>query len=223
MSEGKDRFEESLENLLRIRIENALKLRTQLLLLPNSQTTVYRLLNGEGDGVSGLVVDVMEGTVVIQSSAYWTELHRKCIENQLRNVLKTSEVIKTPKLIWTKMANRLISDGWQEPPLPPLTVSAVSPLVAKDFQESQDQEPAEDSSPMIVKENGIRFHVTPGQGQKTGFYCDQRENRDLIRTLSKGRPTLLSHLSSSLSSPDRAQGEMSWISIRVAEDSQSML
>ena len=172
MTEGSNLFKESFENLLKIRIANALKLRKQFLQLPNSDTTVYRLLNGEGDGVSGLVMDVMEETVVIQSSAYWTEFHQKSIENQLRKVLQTSEVIQNPKLIWTKMTNRLISDGWQDPS--PSTTASGNPVI---------EEP---SQPMVVKENGIQFHVKPGEGQKTGFYCDQRENRDLIRTLSKG-------------------------------------
>jgi 23S rRNA (cytosine1962-C5)-methyltransferase len=169
-------------------MRNALKLRTQLLSLPNSNTTVYRLLNGEGDGMSGLVVDVMEETVVIQSSAYWTEFHQNFIENQLRNVLKTSELIRNPKLIWTKMTNRLISDGWNDPPPSTATAAAVDSLTKEPSQESQRRETVEVPQAMVVKENGIRFHVTPGEGQKTGFYCDQRENRDLVRTLSNGKP-----------------------------------
>jgi 23S rRNA (cytosine1962-C5)-methyltransferase len=41
-----------------------------------------------------------------------------------------------------------------------------------------------------VKEAGIKYKVYPELGQKTGFYCDQRENRLMIQSLSKGKRVL---------------------------------
>src|SRR5882724_7826725 len=41
-----------------------------------------------------------------------------------------------------------------------------------------------------IVENGLRFRVEPASGQKTGFFLDQRENRDLTRSLASGRRML---------------------------------
>jgi 23S rRNA (cytosine1962-C5)-methyltransferase len=41
-----------------------------------------------------------------------------------------------------------------------------------------------------VRENGVKYRVLTSLGQKTGFYCDQRENRAMIGGLSKGRRVL---------------------------------
>src|SRR5262249_56212908 len=43
---------------------------------------------------------------------------------------------------------------------------------------------------ILIREHGARFWVDPYRGQKTGFFLDQRENRFLIRRLSKGREVL---------------------------------
>ncbi|HJW94205.1 MAG TPA: class I SAM-dependent rRNA methyltransferase [Thermoanaerobaculia bacterium] len=51
-------------------------------------------------------------------------------------------------------------------------------------------EPAGDEAPAYIRENGLRFLVEPVAGQKTGFFLDQRENRQLARTLSPGRRVL---------------------------------
>jgi len=44
--------------------------------------------------------------------------------------------------------------------------------------------------PVDILENGLRFRVRPGSGQKTGFYLDQRENRRMIRDVAPGRRVL---------------------------------
>ena len=68
--------------LNRTRIETAISLR-EALLLPSKSTSVYRLINGEGDRLGGLIVDVIGNLVVVQSSAVWVELLKKDIFNTL--------------------------------------------------------------------------------------------------------------------------------------------
>lgn len=65
--------ERGTASLLRHRIMEA-RLRRQSINLPNDQTTCYRLINGEGDRLSGLVVDVYGSLAVVASSARWVRI-----------------------------------------------------------------------------------------------------------------------------------------------------
>jgi 23S rRNA G2069 N7-methylase RlmK/C1962 C5-methylase RlmI len=208
-TEHPDLFHAPLTHLLKTRIINAFNLR-KLLHLPNPSTTVYRLINGEGDGLSGLVVDVIDQFLIVQSSAIWCEVHRATLESHLLETL--SSTISSPKVIWTLMKSRLVADGWtnleEESVVSSKTTSSISAVSSA-------------SSQIVIRENGLQFHVTPGEGQKTGFYCDQRDNRALIKTLSTGpssfsSPLIVSH--SSLS-----QAWTYWISTLGVVASLSML
>lgn len=59
---------------------------------------------------------------------------------------------------------------------------------AADAAEAADEAAAPDS--VVVTENGLRFAASLVPGQKTGFYCDQRESRALVRQLAAGRRVL---------------------------------
>ncbi len=155
-SENLDGFD--LDHLLDIRITEAASLR-KTMRLPSQNTNAYRIINGEGDRLSGLTVDVYGDVVVIFSEASWTEIHREIIE---RAVLKH---LNPESVIWRPMAGELVQDGWQS------------------F--SQNQTGHFDG--VIIKELGLNYRVALGSGQKTGYYCDHRENRALIRDLSRGR------------------------------------
>jgi 23S rRNA G2069 N7-methylase RlmK/C1962 C5-methylase RlmI len=122
--------------------------------------------SGEGDNLSGLIVDVFNDVIVAQSGAFWVESNRHLIEDQLRSHLKLD------RCIWQRLESRLSLEGW---------VSGERPSSAGD------------NCPLLsaeVLENGIRYKVFPELGQKTGFYCDHRENRALIRSLSKDKDVL---------------------------------
>jgi 23S rRNA G2069 N7-methylase RlmK/C1962 C5-methylase RlmI len=155
-SENLDGFD--LEHLLDIRISEAASLR-QIMRLPSQNTNAYRLINSEGDRLSGLIVDVYGNVVVIFSEASWTEIHRKTIENAIQKHLKPEMII------WRPMAGELIQDGW----------------------ESFNQNENGHFEGVIIKELGLNYKVALGSGQKTGYYCDHRENRALIRELARGR------------------------------------
>eukprot|EP00537_Pseudo-nitzschia_pungens_P004783 CAMPEP_0172377340 /NCGR_PEP_ID=MMETSP1060-20121228/68855_1 /TAXON_ID=37318 /ORGANISM="Pseudo-nitzschia pungens, Strain cf. cingulata" /LENGTH=653 /DNA_ID=CAMNT_0013105023 /DNA_START=632 /DNA_END=2593 /DNA_ORIENTATION=+ len=142
--------------------------------LPSDETDTYRLVNGEGDGLSGLAVDVVGGNVaVVMSSAAWCEIHRETILESLQEILPDHE------LIWKTTPSRLKQDGYE----------------ADETRESNEDDHDNDSDkinkPVVCRENGIRYQTFPRQkGQKTSVYCDQRENRFHMAELCSGKRVL---------------------------------
>ena len=158
--------------LLKIRIEQAIALRSAIS-LPSDTNSVYRLINGEGDRLGGLVVDVLGTTVVAQSSAFWVEKHKKVIEEA---ILAT---VKCHKLVWRRAEGRLKQDGYTGD----LTDVVISSSTEEDSEKNEVQD-------LVVVENDVKYVVCPEDGQKTGFYCDQRDNRMMIRNMSRGKSVL---------------------------------
>ncbi len=163
--------EESLpddpDGVIAARIANAAAMRRRLG-LPSGDTDVWRLLNSEGDGLSGLTVDVMGGVAVASETALWTERHRPAIEAAIRAALAQAEV--APGAI-QEVVHRVPTVVRREEGMATLPVP----------------EPRE---PVVVKEAGLSFLADPWRGQKTGFYCDQRDNRAMVRGLAAGRRVL---------------------------------
>lgn len=165
-----------LGKLLEARVSQALALRSSLG-LPSKENTVYRLINGEGDRLGGLIVDVFDMTIVAQSSALWCEKHRDVIEASLVAAMNAAQQTeskrkRTFRLIWRRAESRLKQDGYTgrtgDDPLPAGSTAA----------------------PIVVKENKLKYSTSPEDGQKTGFYCDQRANRMLIRGVAEGKSVL---------------------------------
>lgn len=150
------------EAVLRARIRAAAELRQQLC-LPSSDTTVYRLVNSEGDRLSGLVVDILGDSAVCASSAAWVERHRAVVEEEVRAASGCSE------LIWRPSLDMLKEEG-----------------VAPAHHEEQEQE---EQREVVVQEAGVSYWANP-RGQKTGFYADQRDSRVFIRDLARGKRVL---------------------------------
>lgn len=146
------------------KIKSAFDVRKQLGFLNNENTNCYRLIHGEGDGMPGLIVDVYYDTVVMQ--AHSAGMY------QLRNIIADS-IIKHSngdiKNVYNKSAESMAKQGIAE--------------IQNDFLKGNAEE-------VIVKENGIKFHVDFLSGQKTGFFLDQRENRKLLSEYSKGKKVL---------------------------------
>lgn len=151
----------NLTELLRAKLQKASTYRRKLD-LPNTKTTAYRLVNSEGDGLSGLTVDVFNDHAVVMSTAYWVEQNRDDICRLLQSDLELTQVH------WRQTSGALKQDGWL------VTASGTS----------------SDAIPLLVQENGIIYALDLAKGQKTGFYCDQRDNRLLLRKYAKGRSVL---------------------------------
>jgi 23S rRNA G2069 N7-methylase RlmK/C1962 C5-methylase RlmI len=165
-----DMFDDTLEDLLVARFEQSAKLRQTLNLIEDSADTnenVFRLCNGEGDRLSGLVIDVLGPHVVIQASALWCMSHRPAIENAIHRILPQ---VGCKSVIWKVAESRLRQDGYQQ-----------------DLEEEIND--AVECS-IVVKENDCAYRVDPQGGQKTGFYCDQRDNRASLRQYCKDKTVL---------------------------------
>jgi 23S rRNA G2069 N7-methylase RlmK/C1962 C5-methylase RlmI len=158
-----------LKRILTMNFERSLQTRRALGLPMDSKTDTFRLVNGEGDSVSGLAVDVVGGNVaVIMSSAAWCEIHKSTILESLKETLPDHE------LIWKTTPSRLKQDGY--------TLG----------DESDDAYSGDGiDEPVVCLENGIKYQTFPRQkGQKTSVYCDQRNNRSDLAQLCAGKKVL---------------------------------
>jgi len=143
------------------KIEAAYKKRINLGLIDNTSTNVFRLIHGEGDELPGLIADYYNGVVVLQCHSAGMFLQRNAIAQA---IIKT---IPTIKAIYNKSFSTL----------PPLFKKKESDaFLWKNY-----------SSPIEVIENNLRFNIDFIEGQKTGFFIDQRENRALLGTFCKNK------------------------------------
>jgi len=151
-------------NFWKGKLESAFIVRQKLGLADNEQTNVFRLVHGEGDGLPGLIIDFYNGTAVMQAHSAGMFLIRETIAKALKEV----------------MGDRLtaVYDKSEK------TVPFKAGLDAKDEYLLGKSEIFE------VQENGNRFNVDWVEGQKTGFFVDQRENRRLVQEYSQGRSVL---------------------------------
>lgn len=141
---------------------------------PSATTDTYRLVNGEGDGLSGLAVDIIGDQVaVIMSSAAWCEVHRSTIKDCLQQLLPDHYDV-----IWKTTPSRLKQDGYE---------------VDKNKQAEEEEVSPEQQEKMVIGlENGLKYQSFPYQqkGQKTSVYCDQRENRWNLAQLCQDKRVL---------------------------------
>lgn len=147
-------------------------------------TNTYRLVHGEGDALSGLAVDLIDNVAVVMSSASWCQVHQAAIVAALRHVLPSSFDI-----VWRTTGSRLRQDGYQ-------SESNENNKKTNDDEEQDEQAMVIDSdqppdTPVLSLENSVAYRVYPyANGQKTGVYCDQRDNRALLATLCRDKRVL---------------------------------
>jgi 23S rRNA (cytosine1962-C5)-methyltransferase len=165
--------DERLVLILTHQIQRAYDLRRHILNLPNASTDTYRLIHGEGDQLSGLAVDIVGGNhAVVMSGAAWCEVHRECIYQVLENVLPDGTTIH-----WQRAADRLKQDSY----------SVAVPVEGVDHTAASNDELV-----VSARENTIEYESYPASSsnQKTGVYCDQRENRLLVARHCRGKRVL---------------------------------
>lgn len=155
----------TIENIdadfVRNRLQSALALRRAVV---PPDTTAYRLLNGEGDFLPGVVVDVYQPFLVCQFLTAGADVLKPLVVQALVDLLP-------PRGIYEK------SEGGvrQEEGL----VNTVGVLWGE-----------EPPSLVEIQEQGSRFLIDIAGGQKTGFFLDQRDNRTLAGTLASGKRVL---------------------------------
>jgi 23S rRNA (cytosine1962-C5)-methyltransferase len=148
----------------RDRLERAVRLRHDLLKLNTGPDAGYRVVFSESDYLSGMVVDRYGDWLAVQFTALGLANRREEIVGVLRELLQPRGVyLRTEKGIG-KLEGVELHDGplWGEPP------------------------PAD----LSIVENGLRVLVNLAEGQKTGYYLDQRDNRAAVARFCPGRRVL---------------------------------
>lgn len=151
-------------DLYRARIAAALELRRGV---SSPQTTGFRVVHGESDGMSGLVADLYDRTLVLELfSTAWVP-HLRDLVSAFEELLPLDRVVL--------LVSRAVASSTHTPPS--LTEGGVL-----------SGDPFEGGVPFL--EEGLNFEAHPGEGHKTGFYLDQRENRRRLGTVARGKRVL---------------------------------
>jgi 23S rRNA (cytosine1962-C5)-methyltransferase len=153
------------EQIIRHRIERAIALRQRVI---RGDTDCYRMVNGDGDGLSGVVVDRYGSVLVVQLLTAGADRMRGEIVAALREAAT------------------------------PLAASALSIIERSHGAVRKQEGLADHSevlagtppSETVAVEHGIRLAIDIDRGQKTGAFLDQRENRALLRELARGARVL---------------------------------
>ena len=175
--------EEFGEEFFLQRLQSAYDLRKSLGLI-RPDNNAFRLVHGEGDGLPGLIIDVYDGTAVMQAHTQGIHYIREALAEDLmrvagadiRNVYYKSETT----LSYKSEARQTAEDG----------VNGYLIIDGKKVENREEGKALEASISDVAIENGLKFHVDWLKGQKTGFFVDQRENRALVEKFSKGRKLL---------------------------------
>ena len=131
-------------------------------------TNCYRLVHGEGDNLPGLIIDFYDGVCVMQAHSVGMFRARKQISDALQKVYGPQL-----KAVYDKSSGTAPFKAGLE---------LIDGYMYRREGFSDDEQ--------VVLENGHKFLVNWTEGQKTGFFLDQRDNRALVGSLSKGRNVL---------------------------------
>ena len=149
-------------------LARALQVRVSCGLHGSADTNCYRLVHGEGDNLPGLIIDYYDGVCVMQAHSVGMFRAKKQISDALQKVYGEQLKAVYDKSSGTApfKAGLELIDGYM--------------YRRPDFHENE----------LVVLENGQKFMVNWTEGQKTGFFLDQRDNRALVGSVSKGRNVL---------------------------------
>lgn len=144
------------------KIEAAAHLRKMLNLI--EKTNAYRLIHGEADGIPGLIVDLYPETAAVQILSAGAEYWRDVLVDQIQQITACKAVVERSDV-------------------------EVRQLEGLPFREGVIRGEGVPARLKII-ENGIEYWVDVIGGQKTGFYLDQRQNRQRLTELARDREVL---------------------------------
>ena len=160
-------FEEvkSESELIHFKLVNATQVRQRLGLVGNANTNGYRLVHAEGDELPGLVIDLYADTAVVQchSAGMWR------VKDSIQESLLGIAELGLSKVVFRRVESQI--DEPEESGVPESTVAEPAQVVS-------------------FSENGLRFMADITGGQKTGFFLDQRVNRQKVSEVSRGKHVL---------------------------------
>jgi len=180
------------EHLFRARIEEAIRLRDGILRMgarregeapaeprtidnldaetarqephPPGSRQACRLIFSEGDGLSGLTVDRYDRWLVVQITGLGIGVRRDILADLLMEIAQPEGIFLRTERGIGRLEGLELHDGPLRGKLP--------------------------DEPVVIEEAGVRFHVNIAEGQKTGFYLDQRDNRQAVARYASGRRVL---------------------------------
>lgn len=148
----------------RSRLQSTLNVRRSINLTTAAGNNTFRLVHGEGDNLPALIIDIYGATAVMQAHSTGMHLARYEIAEALTDVMHGRI-----SAVYYKSGNTL--------PFADETAATEGFLLGK-------------SADNIALEYGLKFHIDWENGQKTGFFVDQRENRRLVEKYAGGRKVL---------------------------------
>jgi 23S rRNA (cytosine1962-C5)-methyltransferase len=152
---------QTIEELLERRLKSAVELR-RMLRFPGPASDGFRLFNAEGDGIPGLIVDIYRNCMVFQAHSRTVWSMRKLICEKL--------IMLMPELQIASIYDK-----------------SEAPQVAA---QGADRQLKGTTAPVDIHEYGLKLRVSPEEGQKTGTFLDQRENRKLLASFAEGKRVL---------------------------------
>ena len=155
-----------IEEILRRRIHSAVNYRVALGFFGDERTNVFRIAHAEGDYLPGLVADWYNGVLVLQAHSVGMHCLLPVLAELFEHELQTYHGYQL-RSVFDKSSATVPGGGVHD-----------GVIWGEDTAENE------------ILENGIRLTVNFYEGQKTGFFIDQRENRALVRQLAFDRRLL---------------------------------
>lgn len=151
------------EAFFRARLQEALHLRREVLGL-GGPGQACRLVFSESDGLSGMVVDQYDRWLVIQFTSLGLAQRRDMLADLLMELVRPEGIYLRTERGIGQLEGLELHDGLLRGSVP--------------------------EAPILIDDQGLKFHVHLREGQKTGFYLDQRDNRQTVARLARGRRML---------------------------------
>jgi 23S rRNA (cytosine1962-C5)-methyltransferase len=150
-------------DFFRRRLESAIHLRRDILRLAGPRQAC-RLVFSEADGMSGLSVDQYDRWLVVQFTSLALAKQRDLLADLLMQLLQPEGIYLRTERGIGQLEGLELQDGPLRGDVP--------------------------AAPVMIEENGLRMQVQLTEGQKTGYYLDQRDNRQAVAHLAVGRRML---------------------------------
>lgn len=139
-------------------------------LLSLNDTTALRLIHGDADFLPGIAADCYGKEIRIIISSRFADAFLPVIAAELDSMLHPSVIESTVDKAYAS------SEGLSEK--------------TRHFREGKETKESDERPNVLFVENGIYYEAAPGKGQKSGFYADQRDNRQITELYAKGKTVL---------------------------------
>ncbi len=155
------------ESLIPTRLAAAVALRRELLQL-DRVSNAYRVVHAEGDTLPGLIVDRLGDFAVIELFSFGMFKRSEAIAARLKELLGVQEVLIRADERVQEAEGFTLTQGPEGP----------------------QRQRSENRRSTVITENNVRFQIDLTHGHKTGFFCDQRDNRLRLTRYTAGATML---------------------------------